>query len=201
MFQLYHGGHFYWWGTPEYPEKKPPTCRKSLTNFITQCCIYHTSTWTGSNSPHWWWLICTDYTGSCKSNYHTITTATALVSAICGFAGSCDYREKNTAPVSFGVQLGVDTLHDCHLFEINPEGYRVVLIFFENKLLNIQSNNVTGRFLNAIFFFFLWCDSKPHYWYSVVPIRYRFPYFICVLVFYSLLVFCFILLQFWSFTS
>ena len=101
---------------------------------------------------------------SCKSNYHTIMTATALVSAICGFAGSCDYREKNTAPVSFGVQLGVDTLYDCHLFEINPEGYRVVLNFFQNKLLNIQSNSVPVRFLNAICFFFLWWDSKPHYW-------------------------------------
>ena len=26
-FQLYRGGQFYWW-------IKPPTCRKSLTNFI-----------------------------------------------------------------------------------------------------------------------------------------------------------------------
>ena len=28
LFQLYHGGQFYWW-------RKPLTCRKSLTNFIT----------------------------------------------------------------------------------------------------------------------------------------------------------------------
>ena len=28
IFQLYRGCQFYWW-------RKPPTCRKSLTNFIT----------------------------------------------------------------------------------------------------------------------------------------------------------------------
>jgi hypothetical protein len=34
IFPLYRGGQFYWWMKSEYPEK-PPTCRKSLTNFIT----------------------------------------------------------------------------------------------------------------------------------------------------------------------
>jgi len=29
ILKLYRGGQFYWWRTPEYPEK-PPTCRKSL---------------------------------------------------------------------------------------------------------------------------------------------------------------------------
>ena len=36
IFQLYHGSQFYWWRKPKDP-RKPPTCRKSLTNFITQC--------------------------------------------------------------------------------------------------------------------------------------------------------------------
>jgi hypothetical protein len=29
--KLYRGSQFYWWST----RRKPPTCRKSLTNFIT----------------------------------------------------------------------------------------------------------------------------------------------------------------------
>jgi len=34
IFQLYRYGHFYWWRKQKYP-KKPQTCRKSLTKFIT----------------------------------------------------------------------------------------------------------------------------------------------------------------------
>jgi len=34
IFQLYRGGQCYWWMKPG-TRRKPPTCRKSLTNFIT----------------------------------------------------------------------------------------------------------------------------------------------------------------------
>ena len=53
-------------------QRKPPTCRKSLTNFITtlyQVCL----AWAGFELV----VIDTNCTGSCKSNYHTIMTTTA----------------------------------------------------------------------------------------------------------------------------
>jgi hypothetical protein len=59
---------FCWW-------RNPPTCRKSMTNYITKCCIEYTSPCAGfelTTSV----VIGTVCTGSCKSNYHTITTTT-----------------------------------------------------------------------------------------------------------------------------
>ena len=56
--------------------RKPSPCRKSLTNFITQCCIEHTSAWAGFELTTLV-EIGTDCKGSCKPTYHTITTMTA----------------------------------------------------------------------------------------------------------------------------
>ena len=53
--------------------RKPPTCRKSLTNFITLCCIEYTSPWTGFELTTLV-VIGSDGTGSWKSNYDAITT-------------------------------------------------------------------------------------------------------------------------------
>jgi len=46
IFQLCHGTKFYWW-RKQSTRRKPPICRKSLTNFITYYCIENTSPWTG----------------------------------------------------------------------------------------------------------------------------------------------------------
>ena len=56
--------------------RKPPTCLKSLTNFITQDCTPRPDR--DSNSLTTSVVIGTGCIGSCKSNYHTITTRTAL---------------------------------------------------------------------------------------------------------------------------
>jgi hypothetical protein len=75
IFQLYRGSQFYWWRN-QSTQKKPPTCRKSLTNFITLCFIEYTSPLTGFGLTTLV-VMGTDYTASCKSNYHTITATTA----------------------------------------------------------------------------------------------------------------------------
>ena len=51
--------------------RKPRTCRKSLTNYIAYYCIKYTSPWTRFELTNLV-VIGTDYTGSCKSNYHAI---------------------------------------------------------------------------------------------------------------------------------
>jgi hypothetical protein len=55
---------------------KPLTCWKLLTNFITWCCIGYTLPWTGFKLTT---LVVkgSNCIGSCKCNYHTITTSTA----------------------------------------------------------------------------------------------------------------------------
>jgi hypothetical protein len=72
IFQV-HGISFISGGN-QSTRRKPPTC-KSLTNFIACCCIEYTSSWAGFELTTLV-VICTDYKGSCKPNYYTITTTT-----------------------------------------------------------------------------------------------------------------------------
>jgi hypothetical protein len=52
--------------------RKQPTCRKTLTIFITYCCIECTSPWAGFELTTLV-VIRTDCIGSYKSNYHAIS--------------------------------------------------------------------------------------------------------------------------------
>jgi hypothetical protein len=76
IFQLYRS---FIGGGNRNTQRKPPTCRKSLTNVITLCCIEYTSSWAGFELIILL-LIGTDYTGSFFYNaidtvYNTIQDA------------------------------------------------------------------------------------------------------------------------------
>ena len=92
----------------EYPEK-PQSCCKSLTNFLTQCCIKYTSlAWAGFELTTLV-VIGTDCTCSCKSNYHMTTTAPGLFIFL--FKTMCVYMRCR---VSFNTRLTFHTILYSH---------------------------------------------------------------------------------------
>jgi len=76
VFQLYHGGQFSWWRTPEY-HRKPQTCGKSLTNFY-HIMLYRVHLAISGIRSHNVMVV-----GSCESNYHTITITTTPLRLCC----------------------------------------------------------------------------------------------------------------------
>ena len=52
IFQLYRGGSFIGGGNRS-TRRKPPTCCKPLTNFITKCCTPRPN-WDSNSQDQWW---------------------------------------------------------------------------------------------------------------------------------------------------
>ena len=79
IFQLYCGGQFYCWMKLEYPKK---TSDLLLINDKFNHLTLYTSPWTGIELTSLV-VISIDCTGSCKSNYHTITATRCTKGYFC----------------------------------------------------------------------------------------------------------------------
>ena len=76
ILQLYHGCQFYWWRKPEYQEKT--TVLSQVIDKLYHIMLHRGRLALSVVQTHNFSDDGTDCTGSCKSNYHTIMTTTAL---------------------------------------------------------------------------------------------------------------------------
>jgi hypothetical protein len=137
--------------------RKSPTWRKSMTNFITQCCIEYILPRAGLKLTTLV-VIDMDCTGSCNSNYHTITTALTELQTLYKtfFFCNCFCSVDKNKWISVWI-------HEHLLFVLKP---RKLISTNLNEFTVIKSSIFVGFFYSRKLFYNWFKYTRKQIWWK-----------------------------------